>query len=141
MSLRRFTSLVNIRKHKADLYIGRPTQWGNPFRMKFEDEREWVVAAHMRWLKGIEYQNFEQGKREWILSNLYLLEEKILGCYCSPKPCHGDNYIDLIKDRCDFIQHTCGCDRLYAVWCKRALLPLFCSCLCHAKNWEDKIQK
>lgn len=139
--LRPFTLLVNIRKNKSDIYIGRPSPWGNPFRMKYEDERLGVVTHHKQWLEGIRFKNFAQKEREWILANLHMLEGKVLGCYCTPKLCHGDNYIDLIKERYVYLLKTCGCDRLNATWCKRALSPFSCSCLCHAKNWEEKIQK
>lgn len=141
MSLRPFTLLVNIKKRKSDIYIGRPSKWGNPFKMKYEDERLWVVTAHKDWLDGIKFQGFAQEEREWILANLHLLEGKILGCYCSPKLCHGNNYINLIKKRTASLRHTCGCDRLNATWCRRALSPFSCHCLCHANHWEDKIVK
>lgn len=76
------TTVVNIKKTKDyDIYIGRGSIWGNPYRMdnKSLKERNRVCDLYIEyfWKSGL-YKNIHQ------------LKEKILGCYCSPLRCHGD---------------------------------------------------
>ena len=43
--------------------------------------------------------------KEWIqkqpglMNNLHELKGKVLGCWCKPKPCHGDMLIELIENQ------------------------------------------
>jgi len=79
-------------KHDAyDVYIGRasksapkgvPCDWGNPFAMKKQsnDERSRVCAAYEKWITA-QPSLVAKAKKE--------LKGKVLGCYCSPKDCHG----------------------------------------------------
>lgn len=77
--------VVHCKKKYHDVYIGRPSKWGNPFVMGRDGTREEVIEKY----------------RQLLLSNPKLLEEvkelkgKILGCWCSPKKCHGDVLADL----------------------------------------------
>lgn len=80
--------VVHCKKEPFDVYIGRPGPWGNPFSDKPKsraevkvDSREEAIACFEEWLR----QNPEmvdRVKRE--------LKGKVLGCWCAPKPCHGD---------------------------------------------------
>lgn len=76
------TTVVNIRDGVPyDVCIGRPSKWGNPFRIGVDGTREQVIAK----LKRIYDENPELKaivKAE--------LKGKVLGCYCKPLPCHGD---------------------------------------------------
>lgn len=82
--------VVHCKKEPYDVYIGRGqgSSWGNPFshlqtslgEVKV-DSREEAIACFREWVS----QNpemIEKIKRE--------LKGKILGCWCSPKECHGD---------------------------------------------------
>lgn len=62
---------------KEAVYIGRPSKWGNPYRMLGEHKRDFVCDKFEAYLK---------------TSNLDLseLRGKDLVCYCAPKRCHGD---------------------------------------------------
>jgi ribA/ribD-fused uncharacterized protein len=71
---------VNCKKESYDIYIGRPSIWGNPFVMNREDERDYVVTKYMLWLN----------TQPDLLETLPKLKGKKLGCYCAPKACHGD---------------------------------------------------
>lgn len=90
------TTVVNIRHQREDVYIGRPRKangipdppargcFGNPFVMKTEAERGEVVRRfELYFLNRIET---DEAFREAVLR----LRGKKLGCFCSPKPCHGD---------------------------------------------------
>ncbi len=78
------TTVVNLKRELYDVYIGRGSMWGNPFKMESEADRARVIQAYKKYLK------------EAILSgeisalDLKTLKGKRLGCYCKPKACHGD---------------------------------------------------
>ena len=76
--------VVHIKAEKPDVYIGRPSKWGNPFPMKHERERADVIESYRRWL----HAEILAGRST--LADLRALDGKTLGCYCHPKPCHGD---------------------------------------------------
>lgn len=107
------TRVVDLHKERHDIYIGRKVaefHYGNPFTFKFSaiakvkvSNRNDSVDAFRKWIKGIDYKDIEPERRQWILDNLPNLKGKILGCYCHPKKCHGDIYIDLLEQ--DSILH------------------------------------
>lgn len=75
------TIVVNIRNgDEYDVYIGRPSIWGNPFIIGKDGTRQEVVDK---------YREYALSNRE-IIENLSILRGKRLGCYCSPLKCHGD---------------------------------------------------
>lgn len=81
------TVVVNIKHSKFDVYIGRPSEWGNPFIIGKDGNREEVVSKYReRLLKNPE-----------LLNRLHLLRGKRLGCYCKPELCHGDVLVELIE--------------------------------------------
>lgn len=69
---------------EGDIYIGRGSPWGNPYKMKngSDGERERVIELYAQYT--IPTLDIEP-----------LLKAKRLGCYCKPKSCHGD----ILKDR------------------------------------------
>ncbi len=83
------TKVVHCKRDPYDIFIGRPSKWSNPFthfslektNALFEvSTREEAIASYEVWLK----ENPE------LLASIGELKGKILGCWCSPKPCHGD---------------------------------------------------
>jgi hypothetical protein len=105
------TKVVNVRKSEYDVYCGRPKgnekfHYGNPFSHNPRSKAEIVVAtreesidACRRWLEGEAYQDVEPERRVWILEHLHELKGKILGCWCAPKSCHCDLYVELINKK------------------------------------------
>ena len=79
------TRIVNSRKEKYDIYIGRPSKWGNPFVIGVDGNREEVIEQYRSWI-------LEQPK---LLADIYELKDKTLGCFCKPKACHGDVLVEL----------------------------------------------
>lgn len=85
--------VVNLYKESYDVYIGRARRgepanvWENPYPMsnpKDDNERGRVI---------IKYKNhlWDQIKQGVVTKEMLLeLDGKILGCFCSPKLCHGD---------------------------------------------------
>lgn len=63
-----------------DVFIGRGSAWGNPFVIGVDGTREEVIEKYRALIK-------ERGLEERIKKEL---KGKVLGCFCSPLPCHGD---------------------------------------------------
>lgn len=72
--------VVHCKKEKFDVYIGRPSKWGNPFEIGKDGTREEVIEKYEAWLLN----------QPSLLSSLQEIKGKTLGCWCSPKACHGD---------------------------------------------------
>jgi len=82
------TSVVNLKKDSYDVYIGRGSKWGNPFRIGPDGTRDDVVEKYYRYILN---------KLE-LLKSLHELKGKTLGCYCKPEACHGDVLVYLINE-------------------------------------------
>jgi hypothetical protein len=74
------TTVVHCKKTNYDVYIGRPSKWGNPFVIGKDGTRADVISKYHTWLQ----------TQPELLVALSELKDKILGCWCSPLPCHGD---------------------------------------------------
>lgn len=95
-------TVVNIKKTDVPyVYIGRTEgheHFGNPFshlqrsaatvRVRTLGQS---VEEFRLWLKG-KRPEVEPYRRIWVLRNMHLLRNQHLGCFCAPKPCHGDLY-------------------------------------------------
>ncbi len=75
-------------KEPNDVYIGRPSKWGNPFAMGSLNSREDVIRLHATWLE----------QQPNLLRDLPELKGKNLVCYCAPLGCHGDTLLELAND-------------------------------------------
>lgn len=78
--------VVNKHYQEYDVYIGRGSLLGNPFPIDDGkgQTREVVIARYKVWL----WQQIKSGRVT--LDYLRSLDGKRLGCFCSPKACHGD---------------------------------------------------
>jgi len=79
--------VVHCKKEPYDIYIGRGSKWGNPFKIGRDGTRKEVIEKYRIYL----LYNDE------LLADLHELKGKVLGCYCSPKPCHGDILIEFCE--------------------------------------------
>lgn len=112
---------INIRNKKRwkqeGVYIGRPSKWGNPFKIEGDQTREISIQRYAHGLI-----NAIQKRNPSFIQDLQKLEAHLIEhqklnliCWCAPLPCHGDlikqvllnkfhsNYW-LIKENCP----TCG---------------------------------
>jgi len=80
--------VVHCKKEKYDVYIGRPSKWGNPFILGRDGTREEVVAK---------YREYILNKPE-LMQALPELRGKTLACWCAPLACHGDVLVELIHE-------------------------------------------
>lgn len=74
------TTVVNLKKDNYDIYVGRPSEYGNPYIIGKDGTRSQVLQLY----------------KKDLLSNIDLmikikkeLKGKVLGCYCLPLLCHA----------------------------------------------------
>lgn len=92
-------TVVHCKKEEYDVYIGRPSKWGNPFThlQDKSTKAQFIVATR---------EEAIEKYREWILKQPELLNDlkelkgKTLGCWCKPQACHGDILVELINTHC-----------------------------------------
>lgn len=76
--------VVHCKREAFDVYIGRPSKFGNPWRVMGEASRAHAIERYEEYVrKGIA----RDPKGREAIKALY---GKTLGCWCAPKPCHGD---------------------------------------------------
>lgn len=79
------TKVVNIKLDEAcDVYIGRPSPFGNPYVIGRDGTRDEVIAAFEK------YFLFRVRNDPEFKAKVESLRGKTLGCYCKPLACHGD---------------------------------------------------
>lgn len=87
------------RKQDGDVYVGRPTEWGNPFEIGKHGTRDEVIAKYDQWLDG-KLPHPTTGKvlsaDEWegMMMRLDAAEPKRLVCWCAPSACHATPLIE-----------------------------------------------
>ena len=81
------SKVVHCKKDKYDVYIGRPSIWGNPFSHKAG-----TLAKYQTKTIEESVQKFEEYllASPMLMKRLIELKGKILGCWCKPNSCHGD---------------------------------------------------
>lgn len=82
------TRVVNLKREAYEVYIGRGSKWGNPFRIGIDGNRAEVIAKYRDWIV----------TRPGLLADLESLRGKRLGCFCKPCACHGDVLVALLGD-------------------------------------------
>lgn len=90
------TRIVHCKKEPYDVYIGRPSKWGNPFRVGVHGSREEVVEKYRKWVNG-EISAPDGSTPPTVAEMKHALQGKTLGCWCKPKLCHGDVIVDLVE--------------------------------------------
>ena len=89
------TRVVHCKKEDYDVYIGRgrcpktkkPGEWGNPFVIKNEAGREESIRKYREWIV----------KQDNLMAKIPSLKNKVLGCWCKPRACHGDVLAELAE--------------------------------------------
>lgn len=79
--------IVNMHKESYDIYIGRPSKWGNPYSHREGTLAKYKVNTRTEAINC--YENHIRNTPE-LFNSLYELKGKVLGCHCKPKKCHGD---------------------------------------------------
>ena len=92
--------IVHCKKKPYDVYIGRGSKWGNPWthiadrKTKAQfivKNRKEAIEKYREWIT--------EGDGKYLLEDLHELKDKVLGCYCFPKRCHGEVLLELLAKR------------------------------------------
>jgi hypothetical protein len=71
---------VHVRQDQADVYVGRPSKWGNPYKLGRDGDIAQVLEKYVRYVLG----------RQDLMRSLHELKGKRLGCWCKGKhDCHA----------------------------------------------------
>lgn len=91
------TRIVNLRRHRYDIYIGRSGKgqdgyFGNPFRLIPGEAQGSTLAEYRKYFYSRLSSDPEFKER------IHALKGKTLGCFCKPGPCHGDIIADYLNN-------------------------------------------
>lgn len=78
------TTVVHCRE-PHDIYVGRPSVWGNPFKRGIDGTKAEVIAKHREWIQ----------MQPHLMVRLRELKGKRIACWCKPEACHGDTLAEL----------------------------------------------
>ena len=66
---------------------------GNPYSIGKDGSRKDVIEKYRKYLLS----------NKKLLNDLHELEGKVLGCWCKPKPCHGDVLVEFVNNKDNLI--------------------------------------
>lgn len=81
--------VVNKYKENFDVWVGRPSRWGNPFYLRkgaTDEERHECINK---------FRKYVNEHPELIEAAKIELRGKKLGCVCASKECHGDVWAEI----------------------------------------------
>ena len=70
-------------------YIGRPSIWGNRFKVDEDGTRDECCDWYRKYLLD----------NDDLLAKLGTLRGRVLGCWCYPERCHGNELITALAER------------------------------------------
>jgi len=82
-----WVAVVDCKKDKYDVYIARPSKFGNPYRIGPDGDRKEVIEKYRTWLL----------QQPDLMSEIADLHGKTLGCWCRPYSCHGDVILEVAE--------------------------------------------
>ena len=85
--------VVHCKRESFDVYIGRPSRFGNPHTMKAHGNNRAAVIELFEETARMRLEVDERWRED--VKGLY---GKVLGCYCAPEPCHGDVLLKLAAE-------------------------------------------
>jgi hypothetical protein len=80
--------VVHCKKEPFDIYIGRGSKWGNPYKIGKDGTREEVIKKYAAYIMD----------SPELIKDLPELRDKVLGCWCKPQKCHGDILSQMVDD-------------------------------------------
>ncbi len=80
--------VVHSKQAHYDVLVCRPSKWGNPFHIGRDGTRSEVIVKYRQWIV----------QQPELMAALHELRGKRLGCWCSPKACHGDVLAELANE-------------------------------------------
>lgn len=83
------TRVVHCKRESYDVYIGRPSKWGNPFAIGVNGDRKTVIEKYRKYVMNCPD----------LMDALSELRGRVLGCWCKPQDCHGDVLVELVLEK------------------------------------------
>jgi hypothetical protein len=89
----RVVNLRNLPHSNTEIvYIGRPSIFGNPYRIGYDGTRVEVIQKY-------ELYVVDRIKHDpWFRDAVKGLHGKLLSCWCRPLPCHGDVLVKIAEE-------------------------------------------
>ena len=78
--------VVHRSKKRYDVYIGRPSKWGNPWSHEEDTMAEFKVETRAEAIR--KYEEWVRAQPDMMASIKRELKSKVLGCWCVPRLCH-----------------------------------------------------
>lgn len=91
------TRVVNQYEEPYEVYIGRPSVWGNPYSFHSGTLAKNQVADRNAAI--IAFRGYAKARLEDEPDWLEPLCDKVLGCFCKPQACHGDVIVELLDGK------------------------------------------
>ena len=94
VNLKNISDLRKWKRDKQNVYIGRETavfeesKWANPYKISQTSSREQVLLLFEQYIRG----------NSVLLEEIVHLRGKNLGCWCSPKLCHGNIIEQILQE-------------------------------------------
>ena len=86
------TIIVNKKNRcRYDVYIGRGSPFGNPFRIGKDGTRDEVIKKYREWF-------YKRLTDPWFSDKVHSLKGKVLACWCKPDVCHGDIIVEYLEN-------------------------------------------
>ena len=82
------TEVVHCKKEPYDVYVGRPSPYGNPYIVGTDGDREEVIHK---------FREYFMGNKELQARALKECRGKKLGCWCAPQSCHADVIAEFVN--------------------------------------------
>jgi hypothetical protein len=97
-------SVLNVREQRGEdkfrVYVGRPSQLGNPFVIGRDGDRDAVIEKYRRWLwERVQERGDVYNQLVAICDRIRSGRDVHLYCHCAPLHCHGD----VIKRCCEWM--------------------------------------
>jgi hypothetical protein len=94
------TKVVHCKLEPYDVYIGRPSIFGNPFSHKKGTKAQFLVGSIREAID--EFRKYVYSRPELIAQIKEECTGKVLGCWCRFKPtdpCHGDVIVEICEGK------------------------------------------
>lgn len=88
---------------KEAVYVGRPSKWGNPFKITDPLLPHGLSKREKHQMVTDEYRRYILANPE-LMRQLSELKGKDLVCWCAPLPCHADVLLELANKEVSWIK-------------------------------------
>lgn len=92
--------ILNRSDGGSGVYVGRPSRFGNPYRVGEDGTREQVIALYREYFAAkSEFDSRFREALEALYAKVRRHGELNLVCWCAPKPCHAEVIAEWIVRR------------------------------------------